>query len=313
MTPTPEGKLPSLDRDPRVEGVMNDLVNIALTLAPLPGAGAGMGVARGVQGLMRRVTPIGAREAEALANKSAGLYNPPRKPPRPLEADYPAGATADAAGRLSRDIEGRPLIARRVVGRRMAGGTDEAVPPTEFDALAEATTGQSAEIAPARQMGQDAGRTVINKVSGLPTDISLRSNLTPGQLPRVYAHELGHAIDAIAGQIPVTGLNAELRQIYSTLNTGQERTRNLTGPQHLGYRGDEVPRELIVEAIRAYMTDPNYLKTVAPKTAARIREFVNSHPTLSKIIQFNSLAGPIASGIGTESPPPTQAEPVFPQ
>jgi hypothetical protein len=79
MTPTPEGKLPSLDRDPRVEGVMNDLVNIALTLAPLPGAGAGMGVARGVQGLMRRVTPIGAREAEALANKSAGLYNPPRK------------------------------------------------------------------------------------------------------------------------------------------------------------------------------------------------------------------------------------------
>ena len=68
-----------------------------------------------------------------------------------------------------------------------------------------------------------------------------------------------------------------------------------------------------MEAIRAYMTDPNYLKTVAPKTAARIREFVNSHPTLSKNIQFNSLAGPIASGIGTESPPPTQAEPVFPQ
>ena len=47
----------------------------------------------------------------------------------------------------------------------------------------------------------------------------------------------------------------------------------------------------MVEAVRAYMADPNYLKTVAPKTAAAIRAAVNTHPQLSKIIQFNSLAG----------------------
>jgi hypothetical protein len=84
-------------------------------------------------------------------------------------------------------------------------------------------------------------------------------------------------------------------------------------PEHLHYPRDEVPRELIAEAVRAYMSDPNYLKTVAPRTAARIREFVNSHPTLSKIIQFNSLAGLTAGGIDMESPPPTQSEPAFPQ
>ena len=63
---------------------------------------------------------------------------------------------------------------------------------------------------------------------------------------------------------------------------------HLTGPQHLGYTGDSVPRELMVEAIRAYMADPNYLKTVAPKIAAAIREAVNSHPALGKIIQYNA-------------------------
>jgi hypothetical protein len=52
----------------------------------------------------------------------------------------------------------------------------------------------------------------------------------------------------------------------------------------------------MADAIRAYMADPNYLKTVAPKTAARIREFVNENPRLSKIIQFNSLAGGAVTG-----------------
>jgi hypothetical protein len=50
----------------------------------------------------------------------------------------------------------------------------------------------------------------------------------------------------------------------------------------------------MAEAIRAYMADPNYLKTVAPKTAAAIRKAVNAHPFLSKVIQFNAL--PLAAG-----------------
>jgi hypothetical protein len=121
---------------------------------------------------------------------------------------------------------------------------------------------------------------------------------------------MGHMIDEIAGQIPAAGLNTELRQIYNTLNTGQERTRNLTGPQHFGYRPNDVPRELMVEAIRAYMADPNYLKTMAPKTAAAIRAAVNAHPALSRIIQFNSLAGLAAiGGLDRETLPIPQPAP----
>ena len=51
----------------------------------------------------------------------------------------------------------------------------------------------------------------------------------------------------------------------------------------------------MAEAIRAYLTDPNYIKTVAPKTAARIRAHFNVHPEISKSIQFNTLAGPAAA------------------
>ena len=55
----------------------------------------------------------------------------------------------------------------------------------------------------------------------------------------------------------------------------------------------------MAEALRAYMADPNYLKTVAPKTAAAIRKFVNDNPRLNKVIQFNSVAVPV--GIGATS------------
>ena len=74
-------------------------------------------------------------------------------------------------------------------------------------------------------------------------------------------------------------------------------------PQRHGYDSEEVPREYMAEAIRAYMTDPNYFKTVAPKTAAAIRAKVNAHPTLSKIIQFNAFGG-LAAMNGLDSDPP---------
>jgi hypothetical protein len=86
-------------------------------------------------------------------------------------------------------------------------------------------------------------------------------------------------------------------------------------PQVLGYKGEEISREYMVEAIRAYMADPNYLKTVAPKTAAAIRAAVNAHPALSKIVQFNTIAGLAAmNGINPDSVPiPRQQPPVFSQ
>ena len=49
--------------------------------------------------------------------------------------------------------------------------------------------------------------------------------------------------------------------------------------------------------MRAYLTDPNYLKTVAPDTAKRIRQFVNDHPQLRHIIQFNAVPSALGAGM----------------
>jgi hypothetical protein len=59
----------------------------------------------------------------------------------------------------------------------------------------------------------------------------------------------------------------------------------------------------------------NYIKTVAPETAKAIRAAVNAHPTLSRTIQFNTIAGLAAmNGIDPDSLPiPRQQPPVFSQ
>jgi hypothetical protein len=102
------------------------------------------------------------------------------------------------------------------------------------------------------------------------------------------------------GGVSIDGVKQELKFIYNALNTGRERTRNLTLPENIGYTA-ETPVELLAEAIRAYMADPNWIKTMAPKTAAKIRVWVNTHPELSRIIQFNSIGAGIAGaalGVG---------------
>jgi hypothetical protein len=319
-TPTPEGKLPSADRDPRVEGAAGDLVNLALMLAPMPGLGVGTAAARWLPRLAERGVQRAEAAAETMASRSPLMYDPPAKPARPFAADYPQEAAADAAGRLTRDIEGRPLGASYIAGRRVVGGPDEPLSPAEVVAAATQAAGRNPEAVAANTIGGDAGRVIAerDRRSG-QADYRLLWNrgLSPLQAERVIAHEVGHLIDDLAGRIPTTGLNTELRQVYNTLNTGWERTRHLTGPQHLGYRGDDVPKELMAEALRAYMSNPNYLKTVAPRTAAAIREAVNSHPSLSRIVQLNSLAGMLgAGGIGGPTPPgafpaPKPAGPAF--
>jgi hypothetical protein len=60
--------------------------------------------------------------------------------------------------------------------------------------------------------------------------------------------------------------------------------------------GEDVRAEYLAEAIRAYLANPNYLKTVAPMTAASIRATVNENPRLRGIIQFDSGGDPLFGG-----------------
>lgn len=233
----------------------------------------------------------GAARAENVVNDLRVGYNPPSKAQRPFEADYPAGAQTDDAGRLLHDIEGRSLNPGAfIAGRRTAAGMDEALRPEELVEGAARALGSIPAAVPRSEIPRRAVGAFIKErgLQGPERFIRYDKSLSPDHAYRVIAHEVGHAIDDIAAGIPTGGLDIEMRQIYSTLATGQERARGLTGPQHVGYRPDEVPAELMAEAVRAYMTDPNYIKSVAPKTAARIRAAVNADPRLNKAIQFNT-------------------------
>jgi hypothetical protein len=317
LTPTPEGKLPAADRDPRVEGVLHDLFNIGLTFAPMPGAGPAAGAAR----WLSRSIPRAAPTAELLASKSAVLYNPPAKSPRPFSADYPHGATADAAGRLLADIEGRPLVAERVVGRTL-GGADEALPSAELDALTQAVVGENAESVPASALRRGTVGAYVSErgPDGIDRAVLVHRGLPAEAKDSVVAHEVSHAINDRSGDfvdltrpnmVPIRpGMSRELGTVYNDLNNQYLATARAPNPdvdpakvywgtgvtpeKTFGYGKADAPAELMAEAIRAYLADPNYLKTVAPKTAAAVREAVNSHPVLSKIIQFNTMAGPLA-------------------
>jgi hypothetical protein len=216
---------------------------------------------------------------------------------------------ADANGRLLVDMEGGPLAADYVAGRRVVSGPDEPLEATELAAAATKGTGREPEAVAANKIGGDAGRLVktTDRRSGR-SDYHLfwDRRLTPAQGERVRAHELAHLIDDMAGRITQDGVKAELRAVYNDLNNPElaqarkykpdvdRASRSVLrnyGPEHQGYSGAQADNELVAEAIRAYMADPNYLKSVAPNVAKAIRAAVNDHPTLSKIIQFNTVAG----------------------
>jgi hypothetical protein len=290
-------------------GIPKEYTEFALSLG-IPGLG------------LRPASSAWPAGLDSLGSRSTQLYNPPIKPPRPFTADYPQGAPADATGRLLADIEGRPLTAERVVGRRTLGGSDEALSSAELDALAEKILGRRHQVVPASALPKgtvgvydpNTGHTLVYR--GLPAETK----------DMVAAHELSHGINDKAGEfiglrrpnmIPIKpGMPSELRAIYNDLNNSylaKARGKNPdvdpskvywgTGvsPERFGYSKADAPSELMAEAVRAYLADPNYLKTVAPRTAAQIRAYVNAHPTLSKFVQFNTLAALMAGAADSES------------
>jgi hypothetical protein len=159
---------------------------------------------------------MGTRAPSSLASRSGFLYNAPPKPPRPFEADYPTGAPADATGRLTADIEGRPLGAQFVAGRRAVGGSDEAIPPAEFDALAEAAIGRAPVAVASGEIRGDAGRFTrtappADSASGDAVyDIYTNRTLSEGGRTLATGHELGHMVDELVGQIDPKGLQPQL-------------------------------------------------------------------------------------------------------
>jgi hypothetical protein len=247
-------------------------------------------------------------EPKLRDSRLGDLFEPPEKPPRSFKEDYPSGAVADESGRLLTDMDGRPLIAKYIAGRRMIGGPDVGLEPREIYNLIRKLIGRPPELVPSEALDGASGLYLPRRDDkGLPSrpEVWLNELLSDVQLQRVMAHEAGHMAEDIAvgpRRMPIRGLKQELEPVYSTLNSGEEGRQPLLLPEDMKYSRSESPFELVAEAFRAYLTNPNYLKSVAPNVAAAIRAMVNSHPELSKWIQFNSLGGLAALPRGTSTP-----------
>jgi hypothetical protein len=242
------------------------------------------------------------------ASRSAKMKDPNPQPQRPFHDDYPQATGSPPGSRIAVDVDGRPLGAPSIAGRRVVGGPDHAI-----DSFGRYEVGRGLGINAERTTGSAIGGDVGRYIRGADAqgnatrNILLDAKLSPDSVAKVYSHELGHAIDDLTmgvvgaggSKIPTTGIKKELARIYSDLNSQFYVPKGKMGatPKADGYPASEADAELMAEAIRAYMVDPNYIKTVAPATAARIREYVNSNPNLNKVIQFNGIGG-MAAGAG---------------
>ena len=113
---------------------------------------------------------VPSNSVENLASRSARIYDPPVVSPRAFELDYPSGGVANESGKLSVDIDGNPLVARTVVGRRVLGGADEALTSAELVAITEEITGNKPASVARGQIGGNAGLFRVSfDQSGSPT------------------------------------------------------------------------------------------------------------------------------------------------
>jgi hypothetical protein len=283
------------------------------------------------------VTGGQAVQASLYQRQPYGLPPPPR-PQRPFSEDYPLsyslnpfpwlwGGLTDRQGRLRYDSERRALEAKYVVGRRYANGPDVGLENHEvLDVLKQ--LGITPRFLPTNQMPRLdpqeeplGGATVVQEntwprswIEGRfrPREVSIDANLDPRSQDIVARHELGHVLRHLTRQSMNDDAWRELRTLFNTMNNPDRTPDGLNArpgsvftPERLGYPTrsafaglNPAEDEYFAEALRAYMTDPNFVKSVAPNFAAAVRAAVNSHPRLRRVIQFNSLKFPTYAGFG---------------
>jgi hypothetical protein len=254
-----------------------------------------------------------SEQARIIAEARARMLKPPPEPPRPFKEDYPGYPVIDTQRKLLFDIEGRPLDARFVAGRRVSGEADVPLSPEEMKGAIRKAGIRLMDIPPdhpeLRTLTPEGMRAIYlgeGQESGPPiAGIYLNTGPKAADRDLVIAHEFGHAIDHFTGMLVSASLTpdeiAELRAVYGALQSRQEKSGPKLQPEHFSYRDEDINRELAAEGLRAYMTDPNYFKTVAPKAAAKIRDLVNENPYLKGAIQFNSLLAAGLIGAGARS------------
>lgn len=281
-----------------------------LGLVPYVGDAAAKGIRSGWRSRSDLFSRLSGIFAKRYSDADIKMYDHPKMPPRPLEMDYKWTPDEHPDGRYKIDMEGRELKAppHRIAGRSSAKG-DQPIDPREIDNIIFDLTGSRTRGIPAEKLSREAGlkedevmfgRTWFDAFSR-PVGVDVASELTPEQASKVRGHELGHVIDLAVGQMSkwweLWGIRGELERNYHVAVTGTPAKGRLRTPKDERYKTwKQQRRELVAEAFRSYMTSPGEFKANYPRTAARIRAFVNLNPRVNHFIQFNSVAAPMAVG-----------------
>lgn len=285
-------------------------------LPALVGAGLGAGVPM-LAGVAEPVSAAAARwlrqhrnpgvaPQETLASRAFSIYDPPDIQQRSVEEYYGGRPQVNERGEYQ-SPEGFVFDAPRIVGRGGPDLPDVPITKEELDAFTEATTGQRAAVVPSREIDGDAGRLTIDRATRRPILVRINRDATQEQRRRIHGHENGHILveEMLQNGFRTDGLMTELKSVYNELNNwnasryreahpegplpkSPKMMRGVT-PETFRYKpGQETLLELLTEAVRAYKTNPNWFKTVAPKTAAEIRRTWNPTSTARRTIQFNA-------------------------
>jgi hypothetical protein len=220
---------------------------------------------------------------------SSSAFNPLQKPPfpkrtRPFKADYPHLKNNESGAKLKFDIDGHPLDANYIAGRRTVGGPDESLSDKDAAWLTHFFEDHATEF---------LRRSWANP----PDDLRLAKIDRNGRNQKRFIkyRVLARMLDDMT-RIPWdSNLEEELRQIYNDLNGKVGRGKVVprgqqTTPEDFGIKGgDSVYREYFREAFRAAIQDENYLKTVAPKVTARLRKALRDNQLTRKWIRINSI------------------------
>lgn len=269
--------------------------------------GFGLGTALQISPVFNRLAALLSSSNTSRAMRVNGkIVDPDAVPQRGFNVDYPQTAKSDASGRLTHDIDGNALSSTaNIAGRRVVGGLDQRISDAGIRNTAE-ELGATSRTARRGEIGSDLGRLVTGRGRDgeVQNEILLKKGLSERDAPFVFTHETGHLIDgkAYGGRIPSDGIVNHLRKLYSDANSALAVKPGQIGatPEAMGYVGQKADDELMAEAIRMYMRDPNYMKTNYPEVSKRIRLHVNQNQNLKDVIQFNS-AGGAATGVGYDA------------
>jgi hypothetical protein len=242
-------------------------------------------------------------------------YFDPPNVNRPFKADYPRATVFDLySKKLLQDMDDVSILdSSTVIGRKKFEGPDVPLLEEDFHDFAKLLTnkrGGLKEVEP-HEMKRPGSRAETDfDNDGIPTGFRVLRTLSPRDKAVATTREFANAIVAQIrpwrefDYFSPLSRRFEMRHVYNELGNPKriggrpDKDARPFTPADRGYSADETPWEYLTEAVRGYLTEPGWLKSVAPDTAKALRQIARDNFSFRKFLHFNALAPMLLGGAG---------------